>query len=186
MWVLTTAALGVAVPAAWAQHNVIDEAGYATLATSAAKDPAVQSVTGSVGGGGFGVGDSLTKSGGDTVAAADDAEADAFVDAVRGFGQKILVDDAQDSSYFRRRPFPIRGRKREEGQSVNAQTRRSLDYGARGLGAGTMPGGAGQAAGRGPAAVAIGDDGYVDGSRRRDIGLKHRLHCRNVLLGKDR
>ncbi|MBB5161821.1 hypothetical protein [Mycobacterium sp. AZCC_0083] len=43
MWVLTTAALAVAVPAAWAQHNVIDEAGYATLATSAAKDPAVQS-----------------------------------------------------------------------------------------------------------------------------------------------
>jgi hypothetical protein len=36
------AALAVAVPAAWAQHNVVDEAGYATLATSAGKDPAVQ------------------------------------------------------------------------------------------------------------------------------------------------
>ena len=43
MWVLTTAALAVAVPAVWAQHNVVDEAGYATLATSAGKDPAVQS-----------------------------------------------------------------------------------------------------------------------------------------------
>lgn len=43
MWVLTTAALAVAVPAAWAQHNVVDEGGYATLATSAGKDPAVQS-----------------------------------------------------------------------------------------------------------------------------------------------
>jgi hypothetical protein len=42
MWVLATAALAVAVPAAWAQHNVVDEAGYATLATSAGKDPAVQ------------------------------------------------------------------------------------------------------------------------------------------------
>jgi hypothetical protein len=43
MWVLTTAALAVAVPAAWAQHNVVDEAGYAALATSAAKDSALQS-----------------------------------------------------------------------------------------------------------------------------------------------
>ncbi|MCW2561345.1 MAG: hypothetical protein JWP55_5309 [Mycobacterium sp.] len=42
MWVLATAALAVAVPAAWAQHNMVDEAGYATLATSAGKDPAVQ------------------------------------------------------------------------------------------------------------------------------------------------
>jgi hypothetical protein len=42
MWILATAALAVAVPAAWAQHNVVDEAGYATLATSAGKDPAVQ------------------------------------------------------------------------------------------------------------------------------------------------
>jgi len=43
MWVLTTAALAVAVPAAWAQHNVVDEGGYAALATSAAKDSALQS-----------------------------------------------------------------------------------------------------------------------------------------------
>jgi hypothetical protein len=43
MWVLTTAALAVAVPAAWAQHNVVDEAGYAALAASAAKDSALQS-----------------------------------------------------------------------------------------------------------------------------------------------
>ena len=43
MWILTTAALAVAVPAAWAQHNVVDEGGYAALATSAGKDPAVQS-----------------------------------------------------------------------------------------------------------------------------------------------
>lgn len=42
LWVLTTAALAVAVPAAWAQHNVVDEGGYSVLATSAARDPAVQ------------------------------------------------------------------------------------------------------------------------------------------------
>ena len=42
-WLLVTAALAVAVPTAWAQHNVVDEDGYAALATSAAKDPALQS-----------------------------------------------------------------------------------------------------------------------------------------------
>jgi hypothetical protein len=42
LWLLTTAALAVAVPAAWAQHDVVDEGGYSVLATSAAHDPAVQ------------------------------------------------------------------------------------------------------------------------------------------------
>jgi hypothetical protein len=43
LWVLTTAALLVAIPATWAQHNVVDGTGYSQLATSAAKDPNVQS-----------------------------------------------------------------------------------------------------------------------------------------------
>lgn len=42
LWILTTAALAVAVPAMWAQHNVIDRNGYSALATSAAKDVRVQ------------------------------------------------------------------------------------------------------------------------------------------------
>jgi hypothetical protein len=41
-WLLATVALAVAVPATWAQHNVVDRAGYSALATSAAKDPALQ------------------------------------------------------------------------------------------------------------------------------------------------
>ena len=41
-WLLTTVAVVVAVPAAWAQHNVVDSNGYSALATSAAKDPALQ------------------------------------------------------------------------------------------------------------------------------------------------
>jgi hypothetical protein len=41
-WALTTVTLAVAVPATWAQHNVVDRDGYSALATSAAKDPAVQ------------------------------------------------------------------------------------------------------------------------------------------------
>jgi hypothetical protein len=41
-WLLATVALAVAVPATWAQHNVVDRAGYSALATSAAKEPALQ------------------------------------------------------------------------------------------------------------------------------------------------
>lgn len=41
-WLLCTVALAVAVPATWAQHNVVDRNGYSALATSAAKDPALQ------------------------------------------------------------------------------------------------------------------------------------------------
>jgi hypothetical protein len=48
LWVLTTAALLVAIPAAWAQHNVVDGNGYGQLATSAAKDPNVQSAMAAV------------------------------------------------------------------------------------------------------------------------------------------
>lgn len=42
LWLLTTAALAVAVPASWAQHNVVDSNGFSALAASAAKDPRVQ------------------------------------------------------------------------------------------------------------------------------------------------
>jgi hypothetical protein len=42
LWLVTTIALAVAVPTAWAQKNVVDENGYSALATSAAKDPPLQ------------------------------------------------------------------------------------------------------------------------------------------------
>jgi hypothetical protein len=42
LWVVTTVALAVAVPTAWAQRNVIDVDGYSALAASAAKDPRLQ------------------------------------------------------------------------------------------------------------------------------------------------
>ncbi len=41
-WLVTTAALAVAVPAMWAQQNVVSEDGYAALAAAAAKDPQLQ------------------------------------------------------------------------------------------------------------------------------------------------
>ena len=39
LWLATTLALAVAVPAAWAQLNIVDEDGYAALASTAAGDP---------------------------------------------------------------------------------------------------------------------------------------------------
>lgn len=42
LWLATTAALAVAVPAVWAQLSIVDEDGYAALATSAAQDPRLQ------------------------------------------------------------------------------------------------------------------------------------------------
>jgi hypothetical protein len=39
LWLLTTAALAVAVPAIWAQRNIIDANGYAGMAQKAAADP---------------------------------------------------------------------------------------------------------------------------------------------------
>lgn len=42
LWVLTTAALVVAVPVTWAQHTVVSRSGYTALATRAAKEPGLQ------------------------------------------------------------------------------------------------------------------------------------------------
>jgi hypothetical protein len=41
-WLVATAALAVAVPAGWAQRNLVDADGYAALAYSAARDPVLQ------------------------------------------------------------------------------------------------------------------------------------------------
>jgi hypothetical protein len=42
LWLVTTIALAVAVPAAWAQKNLVDVDGYAAFAQSAARDPQLQ------------------------------------------------------------------------------------------------------------------------------------------------
>jgi hypothetical protein len=43
LWLATAVALAVAVPAVWAQLNIVSEDGYAALAQKAAGDPALQS-----------------------------------------------------------------------------------------------------------------------------------------------
>ena len=42
LWLVTTIALAVALPAAWAQQNVVDADGYAAFSQRAAADPALQ------------------------------------------------------------------------------------------------------------------------------------------------
>jgi hypothetical protein len=42
LWLVATVALAVAIPAAWAQKNIVDENGYVALAQSAAHDPTLQ------------------------------------------------------------------------------------------------------------------------------------------------
>jgi hypothetical protein len=42
LWLATTIALAAAVPAMWAQKNVVDANGYASFASSAARDPKLQ------------------------------------------------------------------------------------------------------------------------------------------------
>lgn len=42
LWLLTTVALAAAVPALWTQATIVDEDGYAALASSAAEDPRLQ------------------------------------------------------------------------------------------------------------------------------------------------
>jgi hypothetical protein len=43
LWLAATLALAAAIPASWAQRNVVSEDGYAALARKAAGDPALQS-----------------------------------------------------------------------------------------------------------------------------------------------
>ena len=47
LWLFTTVALAVAVPAAWAQTHVIDVNGYTAMARKAASDPALQTAVAS-------------------------------------------------------------------------------------------------------------------------------------------
>lgn len=42
LWLLTTAALVIAVPVTWAEHSVVSRSGYTALATKAAREPSLQ------------------------------------------------------------------------------------------------------------------------------------------------
>jgi hypothetical protein len=47
LWLFTTAALAIALPAAWVQTHLIDANGYTTMARQAASDPTLQSAVAS-------------------------------------------------------------------------------------------------------------------------------------------
>lgn len=42
LWLITTVALAVAIPTAWVERHIVDEAGYSSFAATAAKDPGLQ------------------------------------------------------------------------------------------------------------------------------------------------
>src|SRR5258708_8472134 len=117
-------------------------------------------------GGGFGVSNGLPQGRRNTIASPDDADANAIFDAARGFRQEIFVQQAKDAVDFGERRLPVRGRKREQCKRVNTELGCSLDDRAAGFGSGAVPGRARQSAMRGPASVAVGNDGNMQGLRR--------------------
>src|SRR5205823_11728228 len=66
--------------------------------------------TRAAGGRGLRIGDGLSKCGGKAITASDDAEADAFVDAVRGFGEEVFVEKAKDGRDLGGGALPVGGR----------------------------------------------------------------------------
>ncbi len=111
--------------------------------------------------GGFGIRDRLAQRGGNSVAASDDAQPDAFFDAMRSFHQQVFVQKAENRIDFRGGALPIRGGEREQRKSMNAEARRRFDDSPGGFGPCAVPGGARQSARGRPAAVAVRNDGYV-------------------------
>src|SRR5713101_5407827 len=115
----------------------------------------------------------------EAVAAPDDAQAHAVCDAMRGLGEQILVQQAQDAVHFRGRTLPVGRGEGEERERPDAETRRGFYNAANGVRAGAVSGGAGQPARDSPAAVAVGDDGHV-----KSVGLffPRKRELRNMRL----
>src|SRR5260370_11629180 len=110
----------------------------------------------------------------------DDAEPHAFIDAMRRFGEKVFVEQTQNGLDLGGRTLPIRGGKREKCQSVNADSRRSLNDAARRLRSRAVPGGARPTARTAPSATSAPAYVHVvplrlgDGRLRRG-NLRYRL-----------
>jgi len=122
-----------------------------------------------VGGERLGIGDVFTQRRGQAVASPDNAQPNAFIEAVGGFGDKIFLKNLQDGRDLGGRALPVCGREGEEGEGVNPQVRRAADDAAGGFGSSAVAGRAWQGAGSGPAAIAVADDGDVElGGRRRE------------------
>src|SRR6266403_4822383 len=112
----------------------------------------------------LGIGDSLAQRRGHAITTADDAQAYAFRDTVRGFGQQVFVQQSQNGVDFGRRPLPVRRGKCKQGERMDSKSRSHRNDAPRRLRPGAMPGGTGQASSNGPTAVAIRDDGDVQGA----------------------
>src|SRR5882762_2338003 len=114
----------------------------------------------------LGIGDGLTQCRRHAIATANDAQAHSLLDTIRGFGEQVFVQQSQDGVDLGWRPLPVRRGKSKQGERFYPQSRSRRNDAPRRLGAGAMPGRTGQAPGDGPTAVAIRDDGDVQGASR--------------------
>ena len=84
-----------------------------------------------------------------------------FCRSVSSSMTQIALEQRHQHADFGLRPLPVLGRERVEREDLDAQPGRGLDDVAHGVDAGAMPFDARQVPARGPAAVAVHDDGDV-------------------------
>src|SRR5258707_7627560 len=111
----------------------------------------------------LGIGNGLAQCRRHAIATANDAQAHAFRDTVRGFGQQVFLQQSQDGVNLGRRPLPVRRGKSKKGERMDSKSRSRRYDAPRRLRPGAMPGGTGQTAGDGPTTVAVSDDVNVQG-----------------------
>ncbi len=75
----------------------------------------------------FGIGNRRSQARGQAIAPPDDAQANAFFEAVRSLRLEVFLEYLQNGVHFDGRTLPVRGGKREQRQCVNAQVRRAPD-----------------------------------------------------------
>src|SRR5579864_5725345 len=100
-----------------------------------------------VGGKRFGIGYGFAQACRQTVSAANDIQADAFVETVGGFSHEVFPKNLENGRDFSSRPTPIGGGESKEGKCVDAEVRRAADDATGGFRTSTMAGGARQGAG---------------------------------------
>ena len=95
------------------------------------------------------------------IAPADDAQANAVVEAARRLADEIALQEAHQARDFLRRPRPVVRGERVQRQDVDRAARCGLDDSADGFGAGAMAGRTDEAAALRPTTVAVHDDRSV-------------------------
>ena len=122
-----------------------------------------------LGGGAFDSLDGGNKRTGQTITAADDADANIMLGRAPGLAEEIGFEQTKKRANLAGRALPIVRGKSEQSERIDAEPGRDANNPAHHFNAGAMPGGAVQTAHLGPAAIAIHDDGDMNPLRRNDI-----------------